>query len=191
MLLKMIQTKKDLKTYIQQDSRNYQSVVGHRRWWHQMSATPISDQWYIWKYIRYMRYCEYHLNNSGLYHYLMAKYWLYRLRVVSRITGFQIPPNTVDSGLTIWHWGAIVINPVAHIGKNCTLNPGIIVGHKKVGENAPQIGDNVFIGGGAKIIGAIHIGNNVIIAPNAVVVKDVRDGCIVGGVPCKVIGYNK
>lgn len=121
----------------------------------------------------------------------MAKLWQYRLRVVSRITGFQIPPNTVGAGLTIWHWGTIIINPSVNIGQNCTLNPGVIIGHKNPGEGTPQLGDNVFIGGGAKIIGAIHIGNNVTIAPNAVVVKDIEDNCIVGGIPCKVIGYNK
>lgn len=121
----------------------------------------------------------------------MLKWSLHRLRKLSRITGFQIPPRTIESGLTIWHWGPIIVNPAAKIGKNCTLNPMVIIGHKTPGELAPQIGDNVFIGGGAKIIGAIHIGNNVTIAPNAVVVKDVEDNCIVGGVPCQVIGYNK
>lgn len=60
----MIRDKKDLKIYILQDARNYKQVIGFRRWWHQMCATPISDQWYIWKYIRAMRYCEYHLNNN-------------------------------------------------------------------------------------------------------------------------------
>jgi serine O-acetyltransferase len=53
-----------------------------------------------------------------------------------------------------------------------------------------KIGNNVFIGGGAKIIGDIKIGDNVTIAPNAVVVKDVNKNCIVGGVPSKVIGMN-
>ena len=60
-------------------------------------------------------------------------------------------------------------------------------------ESAPHIGDNVFVGGGAKIIGDIYIGNNVSIAPNAAVVKDVPDNAVVGGVPCKIlkIEYNK
>lgn len=186
----MIQSKDDLRLYLQQDGRNYQLVISSKCFWHQAHSNPISDQWYIWKYIRVLRFCEYHLNSQGLWHKLMAKLWLLRLRKVSRITGFQIPPNTVESGLTIWHWGPIIVNPAVKIGKNCTLNPMVVIGHKVPGEAAPQIGDNVFIGGGAKVIGAIHVGNYVTIAPNAVVIKDVADNCIVGGVPCKVIGYN-
>lgn len=186
----MIRSKEDLKYYLQQDSRNYQSVIGFKCWWHQVHASPISDQLYIWKYIKTLRYCEYHLNSRGLYHKIMAMLWQCKLRKLSRLTGFQIPPNTIDSGLTIWHWGPIIVNPAVKIGKNCTLNPMVIIGHKVQGEAAPHIGDSVFIGGGCKIIGAIHLGNNVIIAPNAVVVKDVLDNCIVGGVPCKIIGHN-
>lgn len=186
----MIKTKTDLQECIALDSKNYQPYIKIHRYWHQLHTSPISDQWYIWDYIRTMRYCEYHMNNSGLRHKLMTKWYLYKLRVVSRITGFQIHPGTVGPGLTIWHWGSIIVNPTAKIGKNCTLNPMVIIGHKVPGEAAPQIGDNVFIGGGAKIIGAIHVGNKATIAPNAVVVNDVPENCIVGGVPCKQIGYN-
>lgn len=183
----MILNKDDLKRYLEEDGSNYQSIVGYKRWWHQLFANPISDQWYIWLYIRTMRYCEYHLNNNGVWHKVMVKLWLNRLRKVSRITGFQIPPNTIGPGLTIWHWGPIIINPKVRIGENCTLNPMVIIGHKNEGEEAPKIGNNVFIGGGAKIIGSITIGDNVSIAPNAVVVKDIECNCVVGGVPSRLL----
>lgn len=185
----MIQNLDDLKKYLHEDSRNYQHVIGFKRWWNQTRVSPISDQWYIWKYIRTMRYCELHINSKGFYHKVLAKMWLHRLRKLSSITGFQIPPNTIGSGLTIWHWGPIIINPAVTIGKNCTLNPMVIIGHKMPKEPAPHIGDDVFVGGGAKIIGDINIGNNVSIAPNAVVVKDVPDNAVVGGVPCKILKY--
>lgn len=87
----------------------------------------------------------------------------------------------------IFHWGSIVVNPQTKIGKHCTLNPNILFAHK--GEGAPVIGDNVYVGNGAKIIGHVHVGNNVIIAPNAVVTHDVPDNAIVGGVPAKIIKY--
>ena len=54
----------------------------------------------------------------------------------------------------------------------------------------PVIGDNVHISAGARILGPIRIGNNVIIGANAVVVKDVPDNCIVAGVPAKIIKDN-
>lgn len=186
----MIITKEDLEICLGMDSRNYTPYTNRRRYIHQIHTSSISDQWYIWKYIKTMRYCEYHQNNKGLCHKLLTKWYLYKIRKISRITGFQIHPGTIGAGLTIWHWGPIIVNPAARIGKNCTLNPMVIIGHKIPGEGAPQIGDNVFIGGGAKVIGAIHVGNNVTIAPNAVVVKDVPDNSIVGGIPAQIIKKN-
>lgn len=61
------------------------------------------------------------------------------------------------------------------------------IGHKSRGTGAPQIGDNCFIGAGAKIFDNICIGDNVTVAQNAVVTKDVPENCIVGGVPAKII----
>lgn len=184
----MIRTKIDLQKSLNEDSKNFKAVLGFKKRRHQLFTSPISDQWYIWKYIQYLRKSEYHLNNKGYYHKFLALWCIYRLRRFSRITGFQIPPNVIGPGLTIWHWGPIIINEKAKLGNNCVLNPMVIVGHKIPTGTAPVIGNNVFIGGGAKIIGAIIIGNNVIVAPNAVVVKDVPDNVIVAGVPAKVIG---
>lgn len=187
----MIKTKKDLFNYIKADSINYESVCSFSKWRILLSSSPISDQIFIWRYIKTLRYCEYHTNNTNLFHRILSKWYLYKLRKISRITGFQIPPNVLGKGVTIWHWGPIIINPIAKIGDNCTLNPMVIIGHKNPGEPAPVIGDNVFIGGGAKIIGNLKIGNNVIIAPNSVVVKDIDDYSVVGGVPGKIIRTNK
>ena len=183
----MIVSKQQLKQYIELDSLNYKAVIGQHRWWNQLNANPISDQWYIWKYIKTLRMCEYHINNNGVQHMLLRLLYLHRLRKLSHITGFQIPPNTVGAGVTIWHWGPIIVNPNVRIGEKCTLTPMVIIGHKNEGDDAPKIGNNVFIGGGAKVIGDIIIGDNVTIAPNAVVVKDVEDNCVVGGVTSKVL----
>lgn len=183
----MILSKQELNFYIEHDSLNYQAVTGVKKWWRQLYVNPISDQWYIWNYIKTLRMCEYHINNNGLHHKLLRIWYLHRLRIISKITGFQIPPNTVGPGLTIWHWGPIIVNPKVRIGENCTLNPMIVIGHKNEGEGAPQIGNNVFIGGGAKIIGSITIGDNVIIAPNAVVVKDIPSDVVIGGIPCEIL----
>lgn len=109
----------------------------------------------------------------------------YRLRVYSRITGCQIPPHTLGFGVKIYHWGWMIVNTKAKIGKNLTIYPGVTVGGKEQG--VPSIGDNVFLGLGSKVFGDVRIGNNVIVAPNAVVVNDVPDNCVVGGVPAKII----
>lgn len=177
----MIKTKIELKEYLKADSANYKSqVIGLRTIKNHLLCNPISDQQYIWKYIVALRHVEYHDNvNKGL-HKLMKFYWLYRLRKMSYKTGFQIPPNTCDKGLTIWHWGPIIINPATHIGENCTLYPGVLIGHKSAEDGkSATIGNNVFIGAGTKIIGDVHIGDNVTIGQNCVITKDVPKEVIV------------
>lgn len=83
----------------------------------------------------------------------------------------------------------IIINQYTHIGKNLTIYPGVEIGHKVPGGKCPIIGSDCFIGAGAKIFGDIHIGDNVTIAANSVVTKDIPDNCIVAGVPAKIIKY--
>lgn len=121
----------------------------------------------------------------------MEAYHCLRLRHYSYKTGFQIPPNTCGAGLTIWHWGAIVVNEKVRIGENCTLYPGVLIGHKVPSEPAAIIGDNCFIASGAKIIGAVMIGDNVTIAQNAVVTHDVPSNVVVGGIPATIIKHKE
>jgi serine O-acetyltransferase len=104
-------------------------------------------------------------------------------------TGIQMPIGTnVGNGLCFPHFSCIVIFDECIIGKNCTVFQGVTIGAKR-GRNggSPQIGDNVVISPGSKIIGKITIGNNVMIGANSVVVKDVPDNVVVAGNPAKVI----
>lgn len=115
-------------------------------------------------------------------------WYLHKLRRLSRITGFQIPPNTIGPGLTIWHWGSLVVNGNARIGDNCTIRPDVVIGYKDRTGPAPIIGNNVTINSGSRIIGnGIVVGDNVIIAPGAVVTKSIPSNSVVAGVPAKVI----
>ena len=75
------------------------------------------------------------------------------------------------------------------IGKNCSIGIGVKIVGKSPFIEVPKIGDGVFIGPGAVIVGPVIIEDNVIIAPNSVVTKSVRAGCVVGGVPAKLIGH--
>jgi serine O-acetyltransferase len=181
----------ELKECLKKDASNYQSQQSFKKYWYNMFSNPICDQKYIWKYIKCLRYVEYYLRKKELIYKLTTTIYLHRLRRLSYITGFQIPPFTCGKGLTIWHWGPIIINPSVRIGDNCTLYPGVLIGHKYEGALAPHIGNNVFIGSGAKIIGDITIGNNVTIAPNTNVTKDIVDNCICVGNPTKIIEKNE
>lgn len=91
----------------------------------------------------------------------------------------------IGGGLIVQHGYATIIAP-RKIGKNCWVNQGVTIGYTN-DDDCPTLGDNVTVYAGAKILGDVHVGNNVVVAANAVVVKDVEDNCIVGGVPAKVI----
>ena len=91
----------------------------------------------------------------------------------------------IGGGLIVQHGYATIIAP-RKIGKKCWINQGVTIGYTN-DNDCPTLGDNVTVYAGAKILGDIRVGNNVIVAANAVVVKDVEDNCVVGGVPATVI----
>lgn len=195
----MIKTKHDLHSYLAEDAKLYPKLSGGRlrRWKNILVTNPSNSQHLIYNYLRNLRYSEFHLNNSyitgnkglkALIHTVCCIYRYWRLRALSYKTGIQIPPNTFGKGLQIWHYGPIVINPAAKVGDYATIYPGVVIGAKENG--MPVIGDHCFIGAGCKVLGGVSVGNNVTIAPNAVVVKDVPDNCVVAGVPAKIIKYN-
>lgn len=185
----MIRTYKDLNEYLKADSQNYWHLHQGwlKRWYSHLFTDPMTDQTKIWDYIYNLRHLEYHLNNSGLIHTFAKIFYSWRLRKLGYKTGLQIPPNTCGKGLTIWHWGTIIINGRARLGENCTLRPMVLIGHNRVETDVPKIGDNVTISSGVSIIGPVKIGDNVVIAPHAAVAKDVPANVLVGGVPAKVI----
>lgn len=115
--------------------------------------------------------------------------YLIMLRITSYITHIQIPYQTkIGEGFRIVHFGTVVINPDAVIGKNFNISQGTLIGNAQ-GKNAgtPIIGDNVCMNANAIIIGKCRIGNNVLIAPGAFVNFDVPDNSIVIGNPGKII----
>lgn len=90
----------------------------------------------------------------------------------------------IGHGLLIQHGFSTIINHNS-IGNNCKIYQQVTIGYK--GDDSPTIGDNVTICCGAKVIGGVTIGNDVIVGANAVVVKDIPDHCIVAGVPAVII----
>lgn len=104
--------------------------------------------------------------------------------------GVDITYNTrIGPGLHICHINGIGVSPGAKIGANCTISQLVVIGRANRGkrEGYPTIGDNVYLGPGAKIVGRLTIGNNVAVGANCVVIDDVPDGAVVGGIPGKVI----
>jgi serine O-acetyltransferase len=108
------------------------------------------------------------------------------------ITGISIPNSAqIGKGFYIGHFGGIIIHSDAKIGENCSIGPGVVIGTRGLGSiGAPEIGHNVYIGVGAKILGDIKVGNNVKIGANAVVIHDVPDNSTVIGIPARKIETN-
>lgn len=109
-------------------------------------------------------------------------------KLVQIITGIELPCEVeIGQGFVIDHFGGIIISGYARFGDFCRIRNGVVIGLKNVDEPcAPQIGNHVDIGAGAKILGNIVIGNNVSIGANAVVLCDVPDNCVAVGVPAVI-----
>lgn len=114
-----------------------------------------------------------------------------------RFLGFLLYNSDIPASVKIGkntlfgHSGiGVVIHQKAVIGDNCIIGQGITIGGRSKNPTVPVIGNRVYIAAGARVLGPITIGNNVIIAPNAVVLEDVKDNCIVGGIPAKVLKEN-
>lgn len=104
--------------------------------------------------------------------------------------GIQLSYQTIiGKGIQFSHYNSIVINSDAIIGDFLTIFQGCTIGSVR-GKGAPKIGNNCVFFAGSKILGNISIGNNVIVGANAVVVKDVPDNAVVGGIPAKILNFD-
>lgn len=107
-------------------------------------------------------------------------------------TGAEISQSAqIGKNLFIAHPNGIVIGGKCKLGNNVTLLQQVTLGLAKVDKyENPQIGNNVYLGAGCKVLGGIHIGDNCIVAANAVVTKSFEKNLIIGGIPAKEIGIN-
>ncbi|MBD0778099.1 serine acetyltransferase [Maribacter sp. ANRC-HE7] len=137
------------------------------------------------KYMYFLRKASKYRKKSpfGIFYRLLVQRYSHKY-------GFQIPVNTkIGEGFYIGHFGTIVINGKAEIGKNCNIAHGTTIGKANRGKlkGYPTIGNYVWIGTGSVIVGHINIGNNVLIAPNTFVNKSVPDNSLVIGNPAKIL----
>ena len=126
-------------------------------------------------------------------HRLWRRGWFSSARFVSHVsrflTGIEIHPAAkLGPGLFIDHGMGVVIGETAEVGKNVTIYQGVSLAGTslKREKRHPTLGDNVVVGAGAKVIGAIFIGDNSRIGAGSVVVRDVPPNSVVVGVPGRV-----
>lgn len=106
------------------------------------------------------------------------------------LTGVEIHPGaTIGRGVFIDHGMGVVIGETAEVGDRCLLYQGVTLGGtgKDHGKRHPTLAENVVVGAGAKVLGAITIGTNTRIGAGSVVVRDVESDCTVVGIPGRVI----
>lgn len=174
----MIQSKAEYRYYLQCDKLAMKKTTRRPRFKHDM----------IWTFLRLMRKCEYYENcRKDLEGRLYAKYLKYRYVVLSQRLGFSIGFNTCGPGLCIEHYGCVIINQHARLGANCRIIGNAVVG-ATADDKVPVIGNNVFIGFGAAIIGDVTVADGVAIGANAVVSRSVTTPDVtVGGIPASII----
>ncbi|RXA18038.1 serine acetyltransferase [Methanosarcina sp. MSH10X1] len=143
----------------------------------------------IWKFQRLLRKVEYYTNcKKFLVSRLYLKYLLFRFHMMSVHLGFSIPINVFGPGLCIAHRGTIVVNKDVRVGENCRIHACTNIGSNRDGISAPQLGNNVYIGPGAKIFGDIIIADNIAIGANSVVNKSFYEkGISIAGIPARKI----
>lgn len=114
--------------------------------------------------------------------------------LLRKLTGVEIHPGAVlGSGVFIDHATGVVIGETAEVGDNVTIYHGVTLGGTSLdgGKRHPTVGDNVTIGAGAKVLGAITIGANSQIGANSVVIKPVPPDSVVVGVPGQIVGRGR
>jgi serine O-acetyltransferase len=130
--------------------------------------------------VEYLENCRRGL--AGRVLYLAARA---RLRRQAIRLGFSIPRNVFGPGLALAHYGSVIVNGGARVGRNCRIHPGVVIG--ELDGKAPTIGDDVYIGPGAKLYGGISIGDGAAVGANAVVNRDVAAGVAVAGIPARPV----
>lgn len=147
--------------------------------WNEVMFGGAGSSWFVW--VRLMGGCREFRN---LFYHRIG--WRQHL-----ISWFCTPEatlhlNTIDigPGLFIQHGFATIV-AARRVGEGCWINQQVTIGFE--GVKSPWIGDRVRIAAGAKIIGGVTVGNDVTVGANAVVVKDVPDGCTVVGVPARIV----
>jgi len=177
----MIRSRKDLEMYMRLDKEVLGISPSQKR------PRFVGNE--LWKYLIVLRKYEYYSNCHR------NKLDLYKLSFYSKLhhffsiwLGFEIPINVFDAGLKLNHCGPIVVNEKAKVGKFCDIHVGVNIGQNIYPDEVPTIGNNVWIGPGAKIFGKIFIADGVMIGANSVVCKDILEPDItVAGIPAKKI----
>ena len=149
----------------------------------------IQDHDYLlFKYLKTLRMSEYYYNRGNK---ILFQYYQRKKNKMGASLGITMWHNCIGEGLRIWHYGSVIVNGHAKIGKNCQLHGENCIGNKgDFDKAAPTIGDNVTIFANSLVLGKVEIGNNVIVGANSLLLTSVPSNCICIGSPAIIISKN-
>lgn len=175
----MIKTKQDLNYYLEQDAKAFTFGTNIPK-----TKTPLFGH-LAYKYVKLLRYTEYHHNAGHKFRYLLYKTRFY---YKSYKYGNFMPLNVFGPGLFMPHPFNICITGATKIGRNCHIHQNVTIGRNYRIQGGATIGENVFIGANLCIIGPVNIANDVALGAGSVIVKDISEpGTTWAGNPAKKI----
>ena len=177
----------ELRRLIRSDLWRHEGSAAFRAFWMHYWRTPgfRYTVWYrVHAYVRSQSWGKFG----------PRQYVSWKLRRLGFAFGISVPPETtIGPGFYIGHYGGIVVHPEVRIGTNFNLSHDVTIGLSSRGERfgCPTIGDNVYIGPGAKLFGRITIGDGAAVGANAVVTKDVPANTVAVGIPARALEGSK
>ena len=181
---KLLANRNAVKQAIREDNKHILSLPRSKQFWLYL----IQDhRMVIKRYMKHLRYEQYYREKGTTFILLQAYHARRKNRIGNRI-GFFIESKDLDTGITIWHHGTVIINGASHIGSGTIFHGNNCVGTNGKDDKAPTIGKNVDIGFGASVIGDISIADNCKIGAGAVVVHSCDiPGATLVGVPARIV----
>lgn len=188
----MITNKNELRKYISEDLYINLKV-------HHISLKDVlrynifgNESYRVFKLLKALRYHEYYTNlckqgNASFITRILLRYYTIKHHQLEIKYGIKLGVNVLGYGVYIPHINAGIIVDCISVGNYFSLNNGVIIGRNHTKDQSPIIGHNVTICTGSKIVRKVRIGNNVVVAPNSVVIHDIPDNCMVSGVPAQII----
>lgn len=151
---------------------NYNELIEMDAYANKFKRTIPLPHWdYIQMFLRTLRCVEKYSNERSTHGLkrLLGGYYKYKLKNLSIKLGFTIAPGCFGGGLTLYHYGSIVVNETCRAGDFCTLQSDV-----NISENV-CLGDNVYIAPGVKILSDVSIADGVIVGANSVVTKSITE----------------
>lgn len=177
--------------YFCSDIERYSHVLGRSKWTVFFFAQGAQAS-LVYRFGHWLYGLQPRLLPVKILHKLALIFHFILFRLTEILTGISLEPKArIGRGLYIGHFGGIIVGSGASLGDYCNLSQGVTLGVDGRGDRrgSPQIGNRVFIAPGAKVLGAITIGDDAVIGANAVVVRSLPERAVAVGIPAQIMSY--